>query len=101
MLNAMAKPNNINNVFNVRVALKLLFGKNLTIKSTVNRFGSSFGSPKAIQSVNCPNYRATALQNLKGSRITGSAKNPKKLLTMHDINIFSSTGLTSIKMGVS
>lgn len=100
MLNVMEQHDRINNVFNVKHVLKLLFGKNGTTKNIVNNIGLSYGLLKAIPFVNYPSFQATADQNLKESKITGFIKNLKNIMTIPNTNTCSLTALTFIKMGV-
>jgi len=94
----VVKPNRIDSGFGVTRVLKHLFGNGLLIKDTVNNIGLSFGLPKATRLGNYVTSRVTAKPSLNESRITGFTKRLTKILTILNINIFSSTALTFTRM---
>src|SRR3989338_9590719 len=98
MLNATEKHDRINNVFNVKRVLKLLFGKSSITKNFVNNIGSSSGLLKVIPFVNYLSFQVTAHQNLKESKITGFIKSLKNRMITPNINTYFLTARTFIKM---
>ena len=97
-LNCMVKHDNINNGFDVKHVLKLLFGKILTIKGTVKSIGSNYGLKKVTAFVSFANYQDIALLSLKGSKDIGLAKLLKNYKTTSTLNMSFMMAPISIKM---
>ena len=80
-LNYLVKQDIINNGFDVKHAIKLLFGKMLAIKETVKSIGSNYGLKKVTVSASFANCPDTVLPNLKVSKNIGLVE----LLKSHKI----------------
>lgn len=71
MYSAMVKLDKTNNVIDVTNALKLLFGKDHTIKNIVNNIGSNYGSKKVTALDNYLTCQDIVTANLNVSKIIG------------------------------
>ena len=99
-LNCLVKHDNIDNGFDVKHVLKLLFGKIRTIKDTVKSIGSNYGLKKVTVFVSLANYQDIALLSLKGSKDIGLAKLLKSYKTISSLNMSFMMAPISIKMAV-
>ena len=93
----MAKPNKANNDFAANPVSKRSFGNKLMLKNETKKFGSNYGSKKAIQSGNYQIFPAIVKLNLNASRIIGYVKFQNKTLISAGTNIYFSTALTFTK----
>ena len=99
-LSYLAKQDNINNGFDVKDAIKLLFGKILITKDTVKSIGSDYGLKKVTVSASFANYLGIVLLSLKTSENIGSAKLLKSHKIINTLNMLSMMALIFIKMAV-
>lgn len=67
----MVKPNKINKDTDAIVVLRLLFGKDLMLKSSMSNIGLSYGLKKATVSGNYVSSQATANSNYNKPKTTG------------------------------
>ena len=86
-LNFLVKQDKINNGFDVKHVIKLLYGKTFTIKDIVRNIGSSYGLKKVIAFVNYVNYLDTVILNLKALKSIGLIKYPKSAGIIKTLNI--------------
>ena len=96
-LSFLAKQDSINSGFGARHAIKLFFGKILTIKSTVKSIGLNYGLKKVTVSVKFANYPGTALPNLKASKNIGLTELLKSHRITSKLNMLSMMALIFIK----
>jgi hypothetical protein len=82
----MVLQNKIDNVLDVFVVPKLLFGKKHSTKNIANNIGFNCGSKKVTPYDSWLKSQAIASQNLNGSKIIGLIKHPTKPSIMEHIN---------------
>ena len=100
-LSYLVKQDSVNNGFDVKHAIKLLFGKIVTIKSIVKNIGSSYGLKKVTVSANFAYYPNTVLPNLKASKNIGLIEFLKSCMITNMLSILFMMAPIFIKMAAS
>lgn len=99
-LNYMAKLDSINNDFIAWNVKRHMFGMAELIASSAGNTGLSYGLPRVTRSGGYASFPDIVPLNLKGLRITGFHKCPRKESIIPKSDIWSSMVPISIKMGV-
>jgi hypothetical protein len=100
-LNYSVKQDSKNNGFDVKDAIKLLFGRIQTINDTVKSIGLNYGLKKVTAFVNFVNYPDTVLPSLKASKDIGLIKLLKTHKITSTLNISFMTAHIFTKMDAS